>query len=146
MVINCNQQVWWSNSPFNLGMTVRGIRTNFYWTSLADDKLIKKNWDVKDFYSRCWCTKRGATWLHKQLNSNHIIDMGFQKKYHVFDSLEGFGRDFGENQFLKGPNNRYRRNRIKAIQNLINKDKIGRNQSLKRAKRNQHAAGAIFHR
>ena len=94
----------------------------------------------KTFILGVGAQKGGTTWLHRQLDSNHNIDMGFQKEYHVFDSLEGFGRDFGENKFLKDPNNRFRRNRIKAVQNLINKDKIGKNRSLKRAKRNQHAA------
>jgi hypothetical protein len=37
--------------------------------------------------------KGGTTWLHRQLNNNKNIDLGFRKEYHIFDAIEDFERD-----------------------------------------------------
>ena len=43
--------------------------------------------------------KGGTTWLHRQLNSNQNIDLGFRKEYHILDAISDMSQR-GENKIL----------------------------------------------
>jgi hypothetical protein len=48
---------------------------------------------TKTFILGVGAQKGGTTWLHRQLNKNKNIDLGFRKEYHIFDAIEDFERD-----------------------------------------------------
>jgi len=67
--------------------------------------------------------KAGTTWLHRQLNANQNIDLGFRKEYHVLDAIDNSSL----NKKSKNPNNRFRDKRIKQILDLNSARKLGKN-------------------
>ena len=79
--------------------------------------------------------KGGTTWLHRQLNSNQNIDLGFRKEYHILDAITDM-RQRGENKdFYSG----FRDRRIKKILELNSAGKLGKNLGRQR-KRSKHIA------
>ena len=73
--------------------------------------------------------KGGTTWLHRQLNNNSNVDMGFRKEYHVFDAIEKtLGRQLEDGTIRNG----FREKRINQIIKLHEKNRLGINQGPKR--------------
>ena len=67
--------------------------------------------------------KGGTTWLHRQLNSNQNIDLGFRKEYHILDAISDMSQR-GEN---KDSYSGFRDKRIKKILELHQAEKLGKN-------------------
>ena len=79
--------------------------------------------------------KGGTTWLHRQLNINQNIDLGFRKEYHIFDAIE----DANPRGIKNDSGNGFRNKRIKKILNLNQSGKLGKNLGADR-KRTKHIA------
>jgi len=90
----------------------------------------------KTFVLGVGAQKGGTTWLHRQLNNNANVDMGFKKEYHVFDAIE---KTLGRQQKDGAIRNGFREKRIKQIINLRDKKKLGINRGPKRG-RTKYAA------
>lgn len=78
---------------------------------------------TKTFILGVGAQKGGTTWLHRQLNDNKNIDLGFRKEYHIFDAIEDFERD----KKSKKPKNGFREKRINKILNSHKQGTLGRN-------------------
>ena len=83
---------------------------------------------TKTFILGVGAQKGGTTWLHRQLNSNTNIDLGFRKEYHVFDAIE----DYEKNKTSKRPRNGFRERRISKILNSHKRGTLGRNLGMQR--------------
>ena len=79
--------------------------------------------------------KGGTTWLHRQLNINQNIDLGFRKEYHIFDAIE----DANPQGIKNDSGNGFRNKRIKKILDLNESGKLGKNLGADR-KRSKHIA------
>ena len=79
--------------------------------------------------------KGGTTWLHRQLNDNPNVDLGFRKEYHIFDAIE----DVRAGNNNADTSNSFRHKRIKKILRFNEAGKLGRNLGSKR-KRGKHIA------
>ena len=83
----------------------------------------------KTFVLGVGAQKGGTTWLHRQLNNNSNVDMGFRKEYHVFDAIEKtLGRQLEDGTIRNG----FREKRINQIVKLREKNRLGINQGPKR--------------
>lgn len=83
----------------------------------------------KTFVLGVGAQKGGTTWLHRQLNNNSNVDMGFRKEYHVFDAIEKtLGRQLEDGTIRNG----FREKRINQIFKLSQKNLLGINQGPKR--------------
>ena len=78
---------------------------------------------TKTFILGVGAQKGGTTWLHRQLNNNKNIDLGFRKEYHIFDAIEDFERD----KRSKNTKNGFREKRINKILNSHKCGTLGRN-------------------
>jgi len=78
---------------------------------------------TKTFILGVGAQKGGTTWLHRQLNNNKNIDLGFRKEYHIFDAIEDFERD----KRSKNTKNGFREKRINNILNSHQRGTLGRN-------------------
>ena len=85
---------------------------------------------TKTFILGVGAQKGGTTWLHRQLNCNNNIDLGFRKEYHVFDAIE----DYERNKAGKKPKNGFREKRINKILNSHKRGTLGRNLAMGRKK------------
>ena len=85
---------------------------------------------TKTFILGVGAQKGGTTWLHRQLNDNNNIDLGFRKEYHVFDAIE----DYERNKAGKKPKNGFRDKRINKILNSHKRGTLGRNLAMGRKK------------
>lgn len=83
---------------------------------------------TKTFILGVGAQKGGTTWLHRQLNSNTNIDLGFRKEYHVFDAIE----DYEKHKTSKRPRNGFRERRISKILNSHKRGTLGRNLGMQR--------------
>ena len=83
---------------------------------------------TKTFILGVGAQKGGTTWLHRQLNSNANIDLGFRKEYHVFDAIE----DYEKHKTSKRPRNGFRERRISKILNSHKRGTLGRNLGMQR--------------
>lgn len=79
--------------------------------------------------------KGGTTWLHRQLNDNPNVDLGFRKEYHVFDAIADT-KPRGDND---ESGNCFRSKRIKKILEFNEAGKLGKNLGSNR-KRSKHIA------
>ena len=79
--------------------------------------------------------KGGTTWLHRQLNDNPNVDLGFRKEYHIFDAIA----DTKSRENNEDSGNSFRNRRIRKILKLNEAGKLGKNLGRKR-KRSQHTA------
>ena len=78
---------------------------------------------TKTFILGVGAQKGGTTWLHRQLNCNKNIDLGFRKEYHIFDAIEDYERD----KTSKNPKNGFREKRINKIIYSHKRGTLGRN-------------------
>ena len=79
--------------------------------------------------------KGGTTWLHRQLNSNQNIDLGFRKEYHILDAISDMSQRGENKDFYSG----FRDRRIKRILELNHAGQLGKNLGRQR-KRSKHIA------
>ena len=84
----------------------------------------------KTFILGVGAQKGGTTWLHRQLNNNSNIDLGFRKEYHVFDAIEDYEPITTNNNLKNG----FRERRIKKILDSYKQDKLGRNLGMEKKK------------
>ena len=84
----------------------------------------------KTFILGVGAQKGGTTWLHRQLNNNSNIDLGFRKEYHVFDAIEDYELMKTNNNLKNG----FRERRIKKILDSHKQDKLGRNLGMENKK------------
>lgn len=67
--------------------------------------------------------KGGTTWLHRQLNNNSNVDLGFRKEYHILDAIEK-SKPLDNSRELTHP---FRDKRIKKILQLNEAGQLGKN-------------------
>ena len=75
---------------------------------------------MKTFILGVGAQKCGTTWLYDQFKANKMVNMGFQKEYHILDSIEN-----------PKQHNRFREKYIQNALDLHEKVRLGKNLSNK---------------